>query len=167
MYNHNNSLLQKSESKSTTKTRYKKPPAVKLLEEKYLDFKKRQYPNFPYPPKPNLRDDNSNALTKCVITWIKINGGQAERISSTGRQVNIKGHQKWIKGSGTNGTADISAIIKGRAVKVEVKCTATNDKNQSEGQKIYQKQIEEAGGTYVIARSFTQFYEWFKMFEDE
>nr|MDQ3022693.1 hypothetical protein [Bacteroidota bacterium] len=68
------------------------------------------------------------------------------------------GSTKWIKGTGTNGTADISATIKGRSVKVEVKIGT--DK-QSSFQKKYQLDIENAGGYYFIARNFQDFYDWY------
>lgn len=146
------------------KRRYIKPQSVKELENEVFRQKKEANPNFPYPVKPKFRDDTSNSLTGCVIAWIEINGGQAERINSTGRQVNTNGRQKWIKGTGTTGTADVSATIEGRSVKIEVKCDATGDRNQSKEQIEYQEAIEKAGGVYVIARNFSQFQKWHKEF---
>lgn len=148
------------------KQRYIKPHLVKMLENEAFRQKKEANPNFPYPVKPKFRDDTSNGLTGCVIAWIELNGGQAERINSTGRQVNINGRQRWIKGSGTTGTADISATILGKSVKIEIKCEATGDRYQSKEQKEYQKAIEQAGGVYVIARNFSRFHKWFKEFTD-
>ncbi|HUT43367.1 MAG TPA: hypothetical protein VMW95_03440, partial [Desulfobacterales bacterium] len=58
---------------------------------------------------------------------------------------------------GQKGTADISATIKGLSVKIEVKM---KDK-QSPDQKIYQEQVERAGGLYFVARDFTSFKQWF------
>lgn len=131
-------------------------------------------------PKPKYTDKTSNGLTKCVIDFINLNGYQAERINSMGRQIDERktikdvlgnertlGALKWIKGSSQVGTADISATIKGRSVKIEVKCMATNDNYQSSGQIDYQLKIERAGGVYVIARTFEDFYNWFTKFIDE
>lgn len=160
-----------------TKKRYIKPESVKELESMALGDSKRKYPNFPYPSKPKYRDDTSNGLTKCVIDMIRLNGFQAERINSTGRVLqksskaisifdssrNVKSG-KWIKGSSTNGTADISATIKGRSVKIEIKCKATGDHYQSADQKKYQKEVERAGGVYIIVRDFDSFLEWLKAF---
>jgi hypothetical protein len=67
---------------------------------------------------------------------------------------------KWTPGQGTKGTADISATIRGRSVKIEVK---QKDK-QSEHQKNYQKQIESAGGIYKIFRDFDTFSDWYEEF---
>lgn len=115
-------------------------------------------------------DKTANGLTKAIVKWINLNGYQAERISTSGRWVdNSKvvtdvlgnkkkiGSGKYIKGSGTKGSADISATIKGRSIKIEVKM---KDK-QSEAQKEYQKAIERAGGIYFIAKDFDSFYQFY------
>ena len=116
-------------------------------------------------------DKTANGLTKAIVKWINLNGYQAERISTSGRWVdNSKivtdvlgnrkkiGSGKYIKGSGTKGSADISATIKGKSIKIEVKIA--KDK-QSEAQKEYQKAIERAGGIYFIAKDFDSFYEFY------
>jgi hypothetical protein len=101
-------------------------------------------------------------------------GGQAERISSQGQyregkkikvgtgevQYEKQLPGKWTPGQSTKGTADISATIRGRSVKIEVK---QKDK-QSEAQKNYQKQIEMAGGVYKIFRDFDTFADWYEQF---
>lgn len=119
-----------------------------------------------YVPRNVFNDTTANGLTKCIITWLNINGWQAERISTTGRYIDSSkvvtdvmgnrkkiGSGKYIKGSGTNGSADISATIKGLSVKIEVKM---KDK-QSDAQIKYQQAIERAGGIYFIARDFCDF----------
>jgi hypothetical protein len=137
---------------------------------------KQKYPNMPeaYIPKTDWTDNSANALTKCVIAWIQFNGGQAERISSQGQyregakiQVGsgIMAHTKqlpgkWTPGQSTKGTADISATIRGRSVKIEIK---QKDK-QSEAQKQYQQAIENAGGVYIIVRDFDSFVVWYDNF---
>lgn len=124
-----------------------------------------------------FRDSTANELTQAIIQFIRIQGGIAERINSMGRQVDntvtyadpITGSRRsigsveWVKGTSTIGTADISATVFALSVKVEVKID--NDK-QSEAQKKYQERIEQAGGIYIIARSFEGFlYEFFKAVE--
>ena len=116
-------------------------------------------------------DKTANGLTKAIVKWINLNGYQAERISTSGRWIDnskvvtdVLGNQKkigsgkYIKGSGTKGSADISATIKGKSIKIEVKIG--KDK-QSEAQVEYQKAIERAGGIYFIAKDFTSFYEFY------
>ena len=144
------------------------------LTELFLLDTQRKYPNYPTHliALPKYTDTTANGLTKCIVHFLNLNGHQAERISNTGRQLDNRksivdvlgrkqtiGSCKWIKGSGTNGTADISATIYGLSIKVEVKIG--KDK-QSNDQKLYQEQIEKAGGTYVIATTFNQFYNWYE-----
>jgi hypothetical protein len=123
-------------------------------------------------PKPKFSDSSANNLTKAIIKYIELMGYQAERISNTGRYVdntkkfkNIQGQQiqvgsgQYIPGTGTNGTADISATIKGKSVKIEVKF---GKDRQSEAQKDYQLTIERSGGIYYIAKDFETFYNFFQ-----
>jgi hypothetical protein len=65
---------------------------------------------------------------------------------------------QYIKGTSTNGTADISATIKGRSVKIEVKI---GKDRQSDAQKQYEQDVIKAGGLYFIARDFDSFIEWY------
>ena len=124
-----------------------------------------------YVPRNVFTDKTANGLTKCVVTWLNLDGWQAERISTTGTYIdNSKivtdvlgnrkkiGTGKYIKGSGTNGSADISSTIKGISVKWEVKM---QDK-QSEAQKAYQAAIERAGGKYYIIHDFDEFMMYYK-----
>ena len=121
-------------------------------------------------------DTTANGLTKCVIDYINFIGGQAERISNTGRYIDESrivtdvlgnrkkiGTGKYIKGTGTNGTADISATFKGKSIKIEIKI---KDK-QSEAQKEYQQAIERAGGIYFICHNFDEFLEKFNTFANQ
>jgi len=164
-------------SKTNVRKKDGKSAAVRKLEELILEDLKKRYPSNPYPPKRKYTDQTSNGLTKCIIDFLNVSGHQSERISSTGRLIdNSKtvidcigrsrkiGSAKWIKGTGKTGTADISATILGRSVKIEVKCKATGDNIQSEEQKLYQKEIEAAGGTYLIARTFEGFMVWYSEF---
>ncbi|MBK8516473.1 MAG: hypothetical protein IPL55_09375 [Saprospiraceae bacterium] len=141
-----------------------KSKAIQALEVLSFEMKRVKCPNVPYLIRTTYRDDRSNDLTKCVIDWITLNGYQSERINSTGRQIKIKGQNKWIPGSQTIGTSDISATIKGRSVKIEIKCAATGDRYQSKEQKQYQLMIERAGGVYIIVRDFQGFYNWYLKF---
>lgn len=141
--------------------KHTKSDALKKLENLALEQLKKQNPSFPYPVKPTYTDKTTNGLTSAVIKYIQLRGFQAERINSTGQQVKTKQGEKWVYGSGQTGTADISATIQGRAVKIEIKCLATGDSIQSPAQKEYQAAIEQAGGVYLLIRTFEQFYNWF------
>jgi len=145
---------------------------LKDLESKLLQIK---FPNVPlhclaYTP---FKESSANELTKTIINFITLHGYQAERINTMGRFVGPKkftdfdgrertiGKGKYIPTTGTKGSADISATIAGRSVKIEVKYG--KDK-QSEAQKQYQQAIEQAGGTYIIARDVDGFVEWYDKF---
>lgn len=142
-----------------------------------IESLKLKYPNMPeaYIPKTEYKENSANSLTRCVIDWINLHGYQAERISSQGQYRNgakikvgsgIMAHTKqlpgkWTPGQSTKGTADISATIKGRSVKIEIKYG--KDK-QSDVQKQYQESVERAGGVYIIVRDFDTFVEWYNQF---
>jgi len=150
---------------------YRKSRAVKLLEDMANADARQRMPTVPYLAPRTFRDDSANGLTKCITAFLKLSGHQAERISSTGRPVDHRhtftdvignrrtiGSMTWIPGTGTNGTADISATIQGRSVKIEVKI---GHDRQSDAQRRYQQQVEKAGGLYIIAKTFEQFYQWY------
>lgn len=135
---------------------YTKPEAVKRLEQVTGD---------------KHRDDTANGCTRCIIDYLHYKGWQAERINTTGipidsrRQVtDITGRTRtigsltWRPSGSTIGSADISATINGRSVKIEVKI---GKDRQSAAQRQYQAAIEQAGGLYYIARNFTTFVAWY------
>ena len=134
---------------------------LKALELASLSAK---YPNNAYIPLSNWKDDSANGITQCITAFLNFSGWQAERINTMGVyregkkiQVGENTRQmkgKWTPSTSTKGSADISATIFGRSVKIEVKYG--KDK-QSEVQKRYQESIELAGGTYYIAKDFDNF----------
>lgn len=148
--------------------------ALQTLHDLALYSKQVQHPAFPsqYIPKPKFSDKTANGLTKCIVSFIRLQDGQAERISVEGRVLDgrktfqdVVGFQrtigtvKRIKSSAQTGSADVSAIINGRSVKIEVK---VGKDRQSPAQKQYQRQVEAAGGIYLLISSFQQFYDWFQ-----
>jgi hypothetical protein len=128
-----------------------------------------RHPSFPeaYFVKKKWDDKTANGLTKAITSFIQFNGYQAERINTMGvARENKRTDGKvigvtWTKGTSTAGSADISATIRGRSVKIEVK---VGKDRQSDAQKRYQESIERAGGVYMIARDFDTFVEWFDEF---
>jgi hypothetical protein len=127
-----------------------------------------KYPKLPYVDSflTNWQDNSANALTKSICGFLQMSGCQAERINTMGvyrkkyRTDGVEMGGQWTKGTGTPGSADISATIRGRSVKIEVK---QKDK-QSEVQKQYQQDIEQAGGVYIIFRNFDDFIEFYDNF---
>jgi valyl-tRNA synthetase len=134
---------------------------LKALEINYLTLK---HPTMPYITASDWNDNSANALTKCIIHFLTYSGFQAERINTMGvyregKKIQVGENTRQLKGTytpstGTKGSADISATIRGRSVKIEVKY---GKDRQSEVQKRYQESVEAAGGTYFIARNFDEF----------
>jgi len=87
--------------------------------------------------------DNKKQVTDCI--------GRTRTIGSG----------TWTHGSGTKGSADISATIKGRSVKIEIKW---GKDRQSEAQKEYQLSIEKALGIYIVVKTFDEFISWYDNF---
>jgi hypothetical protein len=140
-----------------------------MLHEMKLQRYAITHPNYPqdYIPKTMYKDSTANGLTKAICDYINYNGYQAERINTMGTAREKKTTAgkvigvTWTKGTSTAGSADISATIKGRSVKIEVKI---GKDRQSDAQKRYQENIEKAGGTYIIAKDFDSFIEFFNEF---
>ena len=65
----------------------------------------------------------------------------------------------WIKTNSRRGSADIHAIINGRAVMIEVK---VGKDRMSDKQKEYAESVQKAGGEYLIIHSFDDFYNYLK-----
>ena len=150
----------------------------KRFEQLYLKNKLENYPSFigreNCMPPANTKESGANDLTRLVIDFIIFNDGQAERISAMGRYIDgtkqvtdcigrkrTIGTGKYVKSTTTNGTADISATIKGRSVKIEIKWKKDS---QSDDQKKYQQSIEKSGGIYIIIKTFDDFVDWFDDF---
>ena len=61
------------------KVNHKKYEAIKALEQLAFENLKSKFPSFPFPPKPKYNDNTTNQLTKAVIDYIGLMGGQAVR----------------------------------------------------------------------------------------
>jgi hypothetical protein len=144
---------------------------LKALELEILKDKSTMNPRYLEDLLTDWNDNSANALTKCIIHFLTYSGFQAERINTMGvyregKKIQVGENTRQLKGTytpstGTKGSADISATIRGRSVKIEVKYG--KDK-QSEVQKRYQESIEQAGGTYFIARNFDEFIIFYNNF---
>lgn len=157
-WNELDSLMSKPPTKERKprKPAYTKPEAVRKLEQ--VTHNKH-------------RDDTANGLTRCIIDYLHYKGWQAERINTTGIPIDSRkqvsditgrtrtiGSLTWRPSGSTIGSADISATINGRSVKIEVKI---GKDRQSAAQRQYQAAIEQAGGLYYVARNFTDFVAWY------
>lgn len=136
--------------------------AIKLLKDAVKQRKQAERPNLPEYAitTPKYEDRTANGLSRCIIDFINSQDFcHAERISNEGvMRKDTNGRAFRANSSMTNGTADISATIHGRSVKIEIKIG--NDR-QSEAQKNYQNSIENALGYYLIVKDFDSFLSWF------
>jgi hypothetical protein len=151
--------------------------AKKRLNQILTDEAWRKHPNHRRDltmPIKHYEVTKANGLTQAVIAVIRCTGYQAERINTTGRQIDNRkeftdvvgirrtvGSLTWIPGTGTKGSADISATIQGRSVKIEIKIGRDR---QSQAQLDYQSDVERAGGIYIIIKTLEDFFQWFDNF---
>ncbi len=133
--------------------------AVNELVTMDLEQKKMRYQNVPdYAlPKMNVNTSTANGLTQSIIKWLELKGHYCSRIQSQGQYNPTLG--RWTKSTTKRGIGDLIAIINGQTVMIEIK---TGSDRQSQWQKQTQKQVEESGGVYIIARSFNDFLQWYK-----
>ena len=123
---------------------------------------------------PKYTDKTANGLTRCIIDYLQLSNHQAERINTMCRPIDNRkqvtdvlgrtktiGSMTWGKSTATKGSADISATINGRSVKIEVKI---GKDRQSMDQKIYQQNIEKSGGQYWIVKNFDDFMKKYEEF---
>ena len=125
---------------------------------------------------PAYSDSTTNGLTKTIIDFLTFSGHWASRVNTQGQarvkniprysllSGKVENSQKvsFTKSTTKRGTPDISAIIKGHAVQIEVK---VGRDSMSEHQEKEQIRIENAGGSYFIARDMPGFLSWYeKMF---
>jgi hypothetical protein len=151
--------------------------ALKELAELEYQARYQDKPDFPENARFKRRysDRTANGLAKAIIDWIRLNGGHAERINTMGRPIDRTkvttntlgqrqriGSVEWIPGGGQRGSADISATIYGKSVKIEIKMKD----RQSPEQREYQQQIEAAGGEYWLVRSFAEFLEFYNKIKE-
>lgn len=143
--------------RKAAKTRYTKSDEVKELEALCDSYRKSRNPKT---SKKYYSDKTAHELEKCIINYVFICGHFAEKVQSMGRTI-YKDQPIYVRNNNTTGQSDLSLIIKGKAVKVEVKCRWTKDSYQNEAQKKYQKNVERSGGIYIIIRDFAEFKTWF------
>jgi hypothetical protein len=102
--------------------------------------------------EPDMPDvSTSNGLTNFIIdhaTWMGCHGN---RINTTGRKVG----DKWITGTTKKGTADVSLIVQGRSIHLEIKV----GKDQPRPEQLKQQtKIRAAGGVYEFIHDTTEYF---------
>lgn len=103
------------------------------------------------------KTETANRITANILRVVNMSPGCAGFRQNNGAMYDSK-KECYRAGTTTKGLPDIWAIVKGRAVAIEVK--AGKDR-LSEHQLARQFEIERAGGIYFVARSTDEFLEWF------
>lgn len=144
---------------------------LKQLTEELHQAKQKAYPNMPAHAivKDKLTDKTANGLTQCIIKFFELKGIKAWRQQSGGRYLREKSEKNIMGGrvitqkgkfipqgkAGGKGAGDVSCVVRGRFVSIEVKIG--NDR-QSDVQKEFQREIEGSGGVYFITKTWDDFY---------
>lgn len=151
--------------------------ALNELKRLALESIRTTHPNVPYPESfvHKYIPNTANGLQYCIIDWLEFDGQQGEPIKVKGTMVDntkvvtdvlgsrrIVGSVDWTKSTMTKGSADISATIEGRSIKIEIKI---NTDRQSQNQKEYQQSIERAKGVYVIIKTLGGWAEWYSRYK--
>lgn len=103
---------------------------------------------------PTYKDTTERDLERCIIDYLKLKGYHAERIHCSGMAYLKDGKLSYYPTTMHKGTSDIHATIKGRFIAIEIKIGTDR---QSTWQREYEADIRQAGGIYIIARSFAGF----------
>lgn len=144
----------------------------------WLQHHNKKFPEFfrgaadPYVYLRWPNEKKANGLTKLICTFLTWKGHHSNRINTQGQArvqkvpryniftESIQTFDKvtYTKSMTKRGTPDISAIINGRAVMIEIK---VGRDRLSEDQLKQMSEIEAAGGIYFVARDMPSFYEWY------
>ena len=131
-----------------------------------IDRGRVSHPNLPEEARVSAKynDKTHNGLCKCIVACIELMGGEATRVTTSGRQITkckteVKGSGKqvWIRGTTKRGTPDVRGTLRAISLYVEVK---VGKDTQKPDQEKVENQANSAGGRYYLARDFESFYQW-------
>lgn len=133
---------------------------LKDLSEVSFNILKAKHPTVPEHAlfKTKYSEKTANALTKAIHDLITFDGGFITRVNVQGQY--SEKLKTWTKSTTKRGMSDLVAVVNGKFLAVEVKI---GKDRQSNFQKEVSKQINQSGGNYVIANSFTEFAKWYNL----
>ena len=119
-----------------------------------------------YTPPVPPRWATANGLTLAIVNFLNWSGHNATRINTMGRAVEttekvaygILRTKKYLPSATRKGTADVTATIKGRSVKIEIK--VGSDRPSPEQLK-EQARERSAGGIYEFVRDMDTFFTFY------
>lgn len=146
-------------TKKKPKAPYRKPDAVKHLEQLLFEDDLRRHPSMKreHMARRKHRDDTANGLTACILAYAKLNGAFASRLNNQG----VYRNGKFTRSTARRGLPDVLVTLNGMSLFIEVK--VGRDK-LSQYQKVVRDDQTQAGGLYCTARNFTDFKAWFDAF---
>lgn len=135
-----------------------KSAALLHLEQLKLAYKRDRYdvPEFAL-PKPKYNTSTTNGLTVAIVDFLKLSGGFASRLSSTGTYRADQGG--FVPSQQRKGLPDVFAVVGGMPVFVEIK--GTKGDRLSQDQKEVIAELQEAGALTFVAKTFEEFYAWY------
>ena len=138
---------------------YRKPEAVKRLEQMLYEDDLRRHPSMKpqHMARRKHRDDTANGLTACIVAYAKLNGAVASRLNNTG----IDRNGKFTRSTASRGLPDVLVTLNGMSLFIEVK--VGRDK-MSHYQEAVRDDQTAAGGLYYTAHNFADFKAWFDAF---
>ncbi len=138
--------------------RYEKPECVRAFENEYNAHKYDSKPNFPEYArvKTTFRDDTANGLAQLIKMHGVWNNYFVGRVNTTGVYDPKTGKFRYT--GARKGMADLSVLIDGKPVQVEIK--TGNDKPRTD-QLQTAAEYEKAGGRYVFVHNFA---EWLQVY---
>lgn len=141
------------------KGRYIKPHELILFETDYNLHAYDNMPNFPQYARvrTRFRDDTANELTKAILAHLKYTGNFGARVNTTGVYDSRTGQYRQT--NARKGMADISAVIAGKPVQIEIKAGA--DKPRADQLKV-QAEYRAAGGLYEFVHGFSEYIALYK-----
>lgn len=133
--------------------------ALRILEALVDNENRKKYPSIPQHARKRAKfnDQSTNALTTAILEAFKVHGVFATRLDSKGTYSAALG--RFIPSRQRKGLPDVSAILGGRSIYVEVKCAATRDRIRPE-QETTIADLRRSGADVYIAEDFEGFWGW-------
>lgn len=140
-------------------SRYKQPPELAEFQKEYNAHEYDHLQTIPTACRvyTRFRDDTANGLTAAIIAHLKHNGHFAARVNTQGTYDPRTG--KYRTSGARKGMADISAVVNGTPLQIEVK--AGRDKPRADQIRV-QREYEQAGGRYVFVHNFSEYLATYK-----
>ena len=138
------------------KPAYRKPEAVKELEQLADQEARRLHPTCPHLAPRKFRDDKTSGLTVCITTYLRLKGAFVSRLNNTG--IFDKRLNRYRPGTNRKGLPDVVCTYKSKSIFIEVK--HGSDKLSEHQEKIRAEQVR-SGGLFFVAHNFTDFKFWF------